>query len=123
MILLKRKELLISEKESLSEPTCDPSQKLSAFSEPYEFFSNKKLNLLQLVATANRIALSTRIPLSPELAGPIQQLTASSSAILINHHPDSINESGVTSTRCYPNRQDCRSRLLHQPLPCSPPPP
>ncbi|GFV45846.1 hypothetical protein TNCV_2322061 [Trichonephila clavipes] len=24
--------------------------------------------------------------------------------------PDTINESGVTSTRCYSNRQDCRSR-------------
>ncbi|GFY60069.1 hypothetical protein TNIN_171831 [Trichonephila inaurata madagascariensis] len=49
-------------------------------------------------------------------------MTASSPAILINHHPDSINESGVTSTRCYPNRQDCRKRRLRHPLPCSPTP-
>ncbi|GFV73336.1 hypothetical protein TNCV_2898371 [Trichonephila clavipes] len=32
-------------------------------------------------------------------------MTASSPAILINHHPASINGSGVTSTRCNPNRQ------------------
>ncbi|GFY37974.1 hypothetical protein TNIN_458351 [Trichonephila inaurata madagascariensis] len=62
-----------------------------------------------LIATVNKIALSTRIPLPPEPAGPIQQMTASSPAILMNRHPDSINESGVTSTRCYPNRQECRA--------------
>ncbi|GFY63172.1 hypothetical protein TNIN_250201 [Trichonephila inaurata madagascariensis] len=74
-----------------------------------------------LIATINKIALSTRIPLPTEPAGPIQQMTESSPVILINHHPDSINESGVTSTRCYPNRQDCRSRRLRHPLSCSPP--
>ncbi|GFY15023.1 hypothetical protein TNCV_4492761 [Trichonephila clavipes] len=63
-----------------------------------------------LNATINKIALSKRIPLPPEPAGPIQQMTASSPAILINHYPDSINESGVTSTRCNPNCQDYRSR-------------
>ncbi|GFU69139.1 hypothetical protein TNCV_1516731 [Trichonephila clavipes] len=58
----------------------------------------------------------------PKPTGPIQQMTATLSAILINHHPDSINEPGVTSTLCYPNRQDCRSRRLFHPLSCSPPP-
>ncbi|GFV18308.1 hypothetical protein TNCV_2990381 [Trichonephila clavipes] len=61
------------------------------------------------IATANRIALSTRIPLPPEPEGPTQQMTASSPAILINHPPESINESGVTSTRCYPIRQEAPS--------------
>ncbi|GFY77698.1 hypothetical protein TNIN_296641 [Trichonephila inaurata madagascariensis] len=75
-----------------------------------------------LIATVNKISLSIRIPLPPEPAGPIQQMTASTLAILINHHPDSINESGVTSTRSYPNRQDCRSRRYRLPLPCSPQP-
>ncbi|GFT27902.1 hypothetical protein TNCV_11031 [Trichonephila clavipes] len=79
-------------------------------------------NEARLRITYSRIALSTRIPLSPEPAGPIQQMTASSPSLLINHHPDSINEPEVTSTRCYPNRQDCRSRRLRHPLPCSPPP-
>ncbi|GFS70173.1 hypothetical protein TNCV_2200031 [Trichonephila clavipes] len=84
--------------------------------------STAKREETHLIATINKIALSTRLSLTPEPAGPIQQMTASSPAILINHHPDSINESGVTSTHCYPNRQDCRSRRLRHPLPCSPPP-
>ncbi|GFU17253.1 hypothetical protein TNCV_1854741 [Trichonephila clavipes] len=52
-------------------------------------------------------------------------MTASYPAILINHQSDStapINESGVTTTRCYSNRHDCRSRRLRHPLLCSPPP-
>ncbi|GFT54003.1 uncharacterized protein TNCV_153641 [Trichonephila clavipes] len=49
MNLLTRKELLISEKESLPVLTCGPSQK-SASSEPYAFaFFNDKLNFSQLV--------------------------------------------------------------------------
>ncbi|GFX54553.1 uncharacterized protein TNCV_792401 [Trichonephila clavipes] len=43
--LLNRKELLISEKESLPTLTCRPSQKFSASSEPHEFiFFSEKLN-------------------------------------------------------------------------------
>ncbi|GFU36973.1 hypothetical protein TNCV_1592731 [Trichonephila clavipes] len=63
------------------------------------------------------------LPFEPE--GPIQQMTASSPDILINHQSGStasFNESGVTSTRYYPNHEDCRSRRLSHPLPCSPPP-
>ncbi|GFU71510.1 hypothetical protein TNCV_1819921 [Trichonephila clavipes] len=45
MNLFIRKELLISEKDSLQGLTCGPSQKFSASSEPYEFvFFSEKLN-------------------------------------------------------------------------------
>ncbi|GFW37117.1 uncharacterized protein TNCV_5020151 [Trichonephila clavipes] len=49
MNLLKRKDLIISEKESLPALTSGPSQKFSASSEPYEFvFFSEKLNFSQL---------------------------------------------------------------------------
>ncbi|GFW71997.1 RNA-directed DNA polymerase from mobile element jockey [Trichonephila clavipes] len=86
----------------------------------YELSSNHNRVLCYPFATRTR-------------AGPIQQMTASFPAILVNHqsdsstspddciipchphlsHPDStasITKSGVNSTRCYPDRQDCRSR-------------
>ncbi|GFT28422.1 uncharacterized protein TNCV_428411 [Trichonephila clavipes] len=50
MNLLKRKELLIIDKESLPVLTCGPSQKFSTSSEPYEFlFFSENLNFSQLV--------------------------------------------------------------------------
>ncbi|GFY76879.1 hypothetical protein TNIN_76331 [Trichonephila inaurata madagascariensis] len=48
-------------------------------------------------------------------------MTASFPAILINHHPDSINES-ESPQPVYPNRQDCKKKRLAPPLPRSPPP-
>ncbi|GFT28473.1 uncharacterized protein TNCV_428871 [Trichonephila clavipes] len=45
---LDRKELLISEKESLPAQTCTPSQRFSASSEPYKFvFFSEKLDFSQ----------------------------------------------------------------------------
>ncbi|GFV98596.1 uncharacterized protein TNCV_1452821 [Trichonephila clavipes] len=56
MNLLNRKELLISEKKSLPELTCEPSQKFSASPDPQEFvFFSEKLNYSQLVRLQSKL--------------------------------------------------------------------
>ncbi|GFV92494.1 uncharacterized protein TNCV_1743991 [Trichonephila clavipes] len=55
MNLLNRKELTISEKESLPTLTFGSSQKFSASSEPYEFFFSEKLNFSQLVRLQSKL--------------------------------------------------------------------
>ncbi|GFV45682.1 hypothetical protein TNCV_1915011 [Trichonephila clavipes] len=58
----------------------------------------------QQVYAAHR-AMSLRLLQSTRTRRTDQTDDCVTPAILINHHPKSINESGVTSTRCYPNRQ------------------
>ncbi|GFV90159.1 uncharacterized protein TNCV_4378751 [Trichonephila clavipes] len=56
MNLLNRKELLISEKESLPAPLAAPSQKFSISSEPHEFvFCSDGLNSTQLVRLQSKL--------------------------------------------------------------------